>query len=71
MSQGQRMKLNEDVEERISWGIDVWTAVNLMSLLPSDLQMKAQSRFIEKKLIFAVQQQGDLGWDIREALKFI
>lgn len=47
------------------------TAVNLMSLLPKDLPMKMQSEFIEKKVVFAIHQQRDLGYDVREALKFI
>jgi len=47
------------------------TAVNLMAMLPRDMPHRMQSDFIEKRLVFAVQQQGDKGYDVRDALKFI
>lgn len=59
MSLNQGLKLEQDVIEKISWGIDMGTAVNLMTLLPKDMPMKVQSDFIEKRLVFAIQQQGD------------
>lgn len=37
MSLNQGLKLDEDVIEKISWGIDMGTAVNLMALLPRDM----------------------------------
>ena len=33
--------------------------------------MKIQSEFVEKKLIYAIQQQDELGYDVRLALKYI
>ena len=47
------------------------TAVNIIVLLPTSISAKLKSEFIESKLVFAIQQQGDRGYDIREALKFI
>jgi hypothetical protein len=59
------------VIEKISWGIDMCTAVNLLNLLPNHLSGPLKSHFIENKVVFAIQQQGVLGYDIREALKYI
>ncbi|CDW80460.1 set domain protein [Stylonychia lemnae] len=67
----QALKFDTDVIEKISWGIDMGTAVNLMALLPRDMPLRLQSDFIEKRLVFAVHQQGDKGYDVREALKYI
>jgi len=47
------------------------TAVNLIYLLPKNIPSKLQSDFIENKLVFAIQQQGERGYDIRVALRFI
>lgn len=63
--------MGEDIEEKISWGIDLSTAVNLIYLLPKNIPSKLQSEFIENKLVFAIQQQGERGYDIRVALKYI
>jgi hypothetical protein len=40
MSLGQGLKLGEDIEEKISWGIDLATAVNLIYLLPKNIPSK-------------------------------
>ena len=32
--------MGEDVEERIAWGMDLCTAINLICLLPKDLSLK-------------------------------
>jgi hypothetical protein len=37
MSLKQGLVLGRDVIEKISWGIDMMTAVNLMNLLPRDI----------------------------------
>ena len=71
MSLNQSLKLGEDVEERTAWGIDFSTALNLLSLLPRDMPQLSQSEFIEKKLLFAIQQQGPKGYDICEALNYM
>jgi hypothetical protein len=56
MSLKQSLKLGEDVEERIAWGIDLCTALNLLSVLPTDIPTQSKSDFIEQKLLFAIQQ---------------
>ena len=71
MNLKQALKLNEDIIEKISWGMDIYTAVNLMCLMPRDTPQKVSSEFVEKRLMLAVQQQGEKGFDVREALKFI
>ena len=71
MSSKQSLKLGEDVEERIAWGIDLCTALNLLSVLPTDIPTQSKSDFIEQKLLFAIQQQGPMGYDITQALKYI
>lgn len=55
MSMNQALKLGEDVIEKISWGLDMCTAVNLMNLLPRDTPQHIQSDFIEKRLVYAIQ----------------
>ena len=37
MTLKQGLILGKDVIEKISWGIDLMTAVNLMNLLPYDI----------------------------------
>jgi hypothetical protein len=54
MSLRQGLKLGEDIIEKISWGIDMCTACNLLILLPKNVPIKMQSEFIEKKVVFAV-----------------
>jgi len=71
MSLNQGLKLNSDVIEKVSWGIDMCTGVSLLDLLPKDMPMAVKSQFVEMKLVYACQQQGENGFDIREALRFI
>jgi len=71
MSLKQSVVLGEDVEERTAWGIDLCTACNLLAVLPREMPQTEQSRFIESRLMFAVQQQGANGFDIRTALNYI
>jgi len=54
MTLNQALRFDTDVIEKISWGIDMGTAVNLMALLPRDMPLRLQSDFIEKRLVFAV-----------------
>ena len=68
MSLGQSLKLGVDVEEHVTWGMDMYTAMNLIELKPRDIPWKVYSEFIERRLMCAIQQQGVRGWDIREAL---
>jgi hypothetical protein len=56
MSLKQSLKFGIDVEERVTWGIDICTAVNFLSICPRDLPRALQSNFVEKKLIYAIQQ---------------
>jgi len=69
MSLKQSVVLGQDVEERTAWGIDLCTACNLLAVLPREIPQTEQSRFIETKLMFAVQQQGAVGYDIKNALE--
>jgi hypothetical protein len=55
MSLKQAVVLGQDVEERTAWGIDLCTAFNLLAVLPRDVPPTEQSRFIESKLMYAVQ----------------
>ena len=71
MSLGQSLKLGVDVEERVAWGMDLYTALNLLDLRPKDMPWKVFSEFIEHRLMFAIQQQNEKGWDIKEALRFM
>mmetsp|Transcript_5904 Transcript_5904/g.9593 ORF Transcript_5904/g.9593 Transcript_5904/m.9593 type:complete len:97 (+) Transcript_5904:3375-3665(+) len=58
------LKLGTDVEERVTWGIDMCTAVNFLSLLPRGTPTPIIRDWIEKKLMYAVQQQGEQGYDV-------
>ena len=51
MTRKQSLKLDTDVEEKISWGMDTCTAVNFISICPRDID---RSNFVEKKLIYAI-----------------
>ena len=54
MSLGQSLKLGQDVEERVAWGIDLCTALNLLDLRPKDMPWKVFSEFVEHRLMFAI-----------------
>ena len=56
MSLGQSLKLGQDVEERVAWGMDLYTALNLLDLRPKDMPWRVYSEFVEHRLMFAVQQ---------------
>ena len=56
MSLGQSLKLGVDVEEHVTWGMDMYTAMNLIELKPRDIPWKVYSEFIERRLMFAIQQ---------------
>jgi hypothetical protein len=71
MSLKKSLALGDDVEERTAWGIDLSTAINLLAILPRDMTPVQQSQFIECKLLFAIQQQNEHGYDITKALEYI
>ena len=71
MTNNKKMKMNKHVVEKTAWGIDLGTAVNLLSLLPKDMPQKLQSEFVEKKLVFSIALQGEDGYDIFNALDFM
>jgi len=71
MTNKQHLRLGDDVEERTAWGIDMYTAINLCTLRPRDIPAMLYSEFLEHRLMFAVQQQRESGFDIRKALEFI
>ena len=48
--------------------MDTCTAVNFICICPRDID---RSHFVEKKLIYAIQQQGENGFDILISLKYI
>lgn len=68
MSLKQELKEGVDFEERTAWGIDLCTAMNLLDILPRDLPLTLKSYFLEKRLLFAIQQQPEQGYDIFKAL---
>jgi hypothetical protein len=47
MSLKQNLIMGEDIEEKISWGVDISTAVTLMDLMPSDINQAYKSKYIE------------------------
>jgi len=71
ISLAQNMQMKLEVKEEVSWGIDTATALNLLFLLPLDMPVAQKQEFVEHKLVFAIQQQGVDGFDIRKALDFL
>ena len=71
MTMKQQLVLGRDVEERTAWGMDSYTAFNLCALRPRDFPPNLYSAFLEYRMMFAVQQQGSEGYDLRNALQFI
>jgi hypothetical protein len=59
MSLKQELKQGVDFEERTAWGIDLCTAINLLDILPRDIPLTLRSYFLEKRLLFAIQQQAE------------
>ena len=43
MSLRQSLRLGIDVEEKVTWGMDLCTAVNFMTICPHDLPAKSKS----------------------------
>jgi hypothetical protein len=65
------MKLGEDVEEVLAWGLDVKTCYNIMYLLPANLDSSVKYGFIMNTLQKSLLYQGQQGWDITGSLKHI
>lgn len=68
MSKKQSLRFGIDVEERVTWGMDICTAVNFLDVCPGDMPQQQRSVFVEKKLMYAVQQQNENGYDVTRAL---
>ena len=71
MSRNRSLKKNVDFEERTAWGIDLCTTMNLFDIMPRDVPLANKTNFLEKRVLFAIQQQGENGFDIFKALNFI
>lgn len=71
MSLNQYMNLGEDIVERPAWGMDLCTVLNLNALKPKGIPADLFHQFLERRLMFAIHQQGEEGYDIRKALQFI
>lgn len=65
------MVLGSDVVEKVSWGMDICTQVNFLTICPRNLTYKEQSEFVEKKIIYAIQQQNEEGYNVLKALEYI
>ena len=66
-------RINIDVEERYSWGIDLYTYRNLLYILPENFDTDSQhyKDFIEKTLILAINKLGNNGNKISNACFYI
>lgn len=78
MALKQRLVLGKDVVEKIAWGVDLCTQVNFVDVLPREVSNVIvdgwhinRQVLIAKKLNFAIQQQGEFGYDIKRALRYI
>ena len=61
-----------DVEERYSWGIDLFTYRNLLYIFPENFDSDSQyyKDFIEKTLILAINKLGNKGNKKKESWYF-
>ena len=66
-------RINIDVEERYSWGIDLYTYRNLLYIFPENFDSDSQyyKDFIEKTLILAINKLGNNGNKITNACYYI
>ena len=66
-------KINYDVEERYSWGIDLYTYRNLLYIFPENFDSDSQfyKDFIEKTLILVINKLGSNGNKITNACYYI
>ena len=62
------LKLGEDVIQKYSWGIDLFTFRNLMEFLPSNFEDKYKACFIERVVIGELSNLNEDGWNIYKAL---
>ena len=65
--------IDVDVEERYSWGIDLFTYRNLLYIFPENFDSDSQyyKDFIEKTLILAINKLGKEGNEIINGCKYI
>jgi hypothetical protein len=54
MTEKKRMIMNVDVKEDISWGIDIYTAFNVINVLPTNFDLLDKYNFVEEKLSYSV-----------------
>lgn len=54
MVNNEGMKLGVDVIEKVTWGMDICTAVNFISVCPKDMKFEDKSKFVAKKLTYAI-----------------
>ena len=66
-------EIKKDVEERYSWGIDLYTYRNLLYIFPENFDTDSQyyKDFIEKTLILTINKLGDKGNKIINACYYI
>ncbi|MCQ2818069.1 MAG: SET domain-containing protein-lysine N-methyltransferase, partial [archaeon] len=71
-------ELGKDVEERYSWGIDLFTYRNILTLCPNNFEDEnfdgnntSLKDFVEKSLVIALSKCGTSGGDISEGCKYI
>ena len=66
-------KINEDVEERYTWGIDLYTYRNLLNLFPENFngdEIKIHD-FVEKSIMISLSKLGQHGNKISLGCKYI
>eukprot|EP01022_Parablepharisma_sp_SALTPOND_P024251 TRINITY_DN533_c0_g1_i1.p1 TRINITY_DN533_c0_g1~~TRINITY_DN533_c0_g1_i1.p1 ORF type:complete len:922 (-),score=79.49 TRINITY_DN533_c0_g1_i1:3007-5772(-) len=64
-------KMGTHVKEIESWGLDWFTIRIISSVMPKNVSDQTVGRFVEETVNKALQRQGKVGWDIRNALKCI
>lgn len=64
-------ELGVDVEERFSWGIDLFTFRVLMDLLPLNFDEEYKRKFVEEKLVFALNFIDKEGYELTKGCQFI
>lgn len=58
------LKMNEDVIEKYSWGIDLYSFRNLMEFIPSNFSELYKAKIIEKIILLELSSLDEDGWNI-------
>ncbi|EGR33923.1 SET domain protein, partial [Ichthyophthirius multifiliis] len=71
ISKKEKKIIGQDVEENVSWGIDLYTKKNIFYVINECASDKDKNQFIQFQLLKAVNLLKENGWDIQKVCQFI